>query len=323
MKRHIWTLSAILILLFGMTVPASAATDPDDYIGELDPATGLPLGTYETADGKQSSYITVDDAFCYDPDAHLFLYTIGSSRYTSNVPNGAVVPRGQTVSIQLPRGITGELHRDSAMVPTPNLGAIKDPGFYVLQLSGSSLYDHNQFTFTIMPELTNQMTDLRLPEGFSFAYILLDGKQVELSYSNYFEFKEDGTYQVDWKNDTIDRQYTVRFTLDRQAPTLALPGVTHGRARSVVPLSDLEENCYITMEHNGKTQTLRGTGHILKETGDYVLTVHDPAGNYTQYRFHIDLYLNFSAVLVLIMVLAILAGIAVYCWRVRKHVRVG
>lgn len=323
MKQRIWAFLTALVLLFTLVVPVLAADTAEDYIGELDPSTGLPLGSYKDADGESSTYIVVDDAFHYDPEKKIFLYTIGSSRFSSNIPNGAVVPDDQTVSIQLPGGVTGTLYRDGSAVEEADLTAITETGFYVLQLTGSGLYDSGQFTFTIMPDLTNQMNKLRLPEGFSFAYIMQNGIELDHAHSNYYEFLEDGEYQICWRNETINRQYIVKFTLDRQAPTLALPEVVDGKASSQVSLSDLEAGCYIVVETNGESRTLKGTGNTLKEAGDYVLTVYDQAGNFTQYSFTIEFYLNFSAVAVIIMVLLILAGILIYCRRVRKTARVG
>ena len=323
MKQRIWAFLTALVLLFTLVVPVLAADTAEDYIGELDPSTGLPLGSYEDADGESSTYIVVDDAFHYDPEKKIFLYTIGSSRFSSNIPNGAVVPDDQTVSIQLPGGVTGTLYRDGSAVEEADLTAITETGFYVLQLTGSGLYDSGQFTFTIMPDLTNQMNKLRLPEGFSFAYIMQNGIELDHAHSNYYEFLEDGEYQICWRNETINRQYIVKFTLDRQAPTLALPEVVDGKASSQVSLSDLEAGCYIVVETNGESRTLKGTGNTLKEAGDYVLTVYDQAGNFTQYSFTIEVYLNFSAVAVIIMVVLILAGILIYCRRVRKTARVG
>ena len=323
MKRCVWAFLTAFALISALTVPVLASNADEDYIGELDPSTGLPLGSYENADGESGSYIVVDDAFRYDPDEKIFLYTIGSSQFFSNIPNGAVVPDSQTVSIQLPGGVTGALHRDGTVVEGADLTAITETGFYVLQLTGSGLYDSDQFTFTILPELTNQLNDLRLPDGFSFEYILQNGIELDHAHSNYYEFLEDGQYQICWKNDTINRQYIIKFTLDRQAPTLALPEVVDGKASSEVSLSDLEAGCYIIVETDGESRTLKGTGHTLKKAGDYVLTVYDQAGNYTQYSFTIEVYLNFSAVVVIIMALLILAGILIYSRRVRKTARVG
>lgn len=323
MKQRIWAFLAMLLLLYGLAGSALAANPVDDYTGELDPSTGLPLGSYVNAEGQIGHFITVDNAFLYDPEANRFLYSLGNLRYSSNIPNGAVVAADTVVSIYLPGGIVGTLYRDGAAVSNPDLTAIRETGSYVLQLSGNGFYDKDQFTFVILPTQTNKLNNLRLPAGFSFDYILKDGKQIDLAYSNYYEFKEDGQYQLCWKNYTLNQGYTVKFTLDRQAPTLALPEVKDGKANSAVSLSDLEENCYIVVEYGGKTETLRGNTHSLKESGNYVLTVYDQTGNFTRYTFTIAFYLNISAVFVVIIVLAILAAILSYCYWVRKKIRVG
>lgn len=322
MKQRIWAFTAALAVLAALATPV-LADSVEDYTGELDPATGLPKGSYQNADGESSSYIVVDEVFSYDPDAGTYLYSIGSSRYFSNVPNGALVAEGQKVCIQIPGGITAMLYRDGVLVNEPDLTNITETGAYVLQLTGSGLNDSQQFTFTICSDLTNSMTDIRLPDGFSFSGILLDGTELDHAYSNYYELLEEGEYQITWGNDTIRQYYTVKFTLDRVAPTLSLPGVTDGKASGQVSLADLESDCYIVMEHDGEVTTLRGTGNTLSDAGDYVLTVYDPAGNYTRYSFTIQVYLNFSAVAAIIMVALVAVGVFYYSRWVRKHARVG
>lgn len=318
MKQRIWAIFAILLLLLTLAMPAMA-TEPE----ELDPVTGLPLGNYETADGQIGSYITVDDSFRYDPDAKCFLYALGDVQYSSNIPKGALLPTDTTVCIQIPGGLTPALYRNGAVVENADLTKITEPGFYVLQLSGTNLYDNEQFNFTIVPSVTNGVNELYLPDGFSFEYIKKDGKDQFHDYANYHEFLEDGQYQLCWKNDSIDLKYTVKFTLDRQAPTLALPEVENGKANSPVSLTDLEPGCYIVLERDGETTTLKGNQNVLKDTGTYNLTVYDLAGNSTKYQFTIQLYLNISAVFVIILLVAIMVGILIYCYRVRKNTRVG
>ena len=318
MKKRIGAILAVAVLLLTLSVPALATESQ-----ELDPVTGLPLGSYETIDGELGGYVDVEDAFRYDSEAKCFLYTLGSDQYSTNVPNGAFLPTDHSVSIQLSGGLSATLYRDGAVVAEPDLNNITGAGFYVLQLSGTRLYDSAQFSFVIAPSFINSINELQLPKGFAFKYVKKDGEDQYRDYANYFEFREDGLYQLCWGNESIEREYTVKFILDREAPTLALPGVVDGVAKGPVDLSDLESNCHIVLETGDKTTTLKGNNNTLKDTGTYTLTVYDPAGNSTQYRFTIELYLNVSAVFVIILWAALMAGILVYCYRTRKNARVG
>ena len=306
-------------------VPVGAATmgsgqaDPR-YSGPLDPLTGLPAGS--GAD-MGTYYRLKDGEYGYDQSQRAYVNFVGGSLYHSSVPNGAVVPEGQSVSVTLPSGMTGTLYRNGTVVADADLENMTESGSYYLEVRGSGSGVSVTFSFQIVGTLTNSLTTISLPSGFAFDYINLNNEALTPEYANYLDLLEDGTYEISWSCPEINRSYRVSFTLDTTAPTLALPEVTNGQAHSQVTVEDLEPGCYIVVERDGQTSTITSPSSVIREAGAYTLTVCDQAGNSTQYSFVIHVYLNLSAVVAIGLVLAGLTALWAYSHYIRKYPRVG
>ena len=302
----------------GAEVSEAAQTDPD-YSGPLDPMTGLPSSA---GGGSDTFYWLREGEYGYDREERAFSNVLGSGAFSSNIPNGAVVSEGQTVSFTLPSGMTATLFREGDPVENSDLTAITEPGGYLLEVRSGGAGSVS-FSFRILGETTNALNELTLPAGFSFDYVNLNGEGLTLEYSNYLELLEDGAYELRWSCPDIAQSYTLSFTLDRAAPTLALPEVTGGEAHSEVTLADLEAGAYIVLERDGESSTITSPDTVIRDAGDYRLTVCDQAGNSTVYEFTIHMYLNLSAVAAIGLALAGLAALWGYSRYIRKHPRVG
>lgn len=289
------------------------------YSGLLDPRTGLPL------DQSREDPETLSVQLGYDEAKRVFIYPAGDLSFSSNIPDGAVLtlPGGQAVTLTLPEGLNGTLYRNGDVVGDADLSSITDPGGYLLEVRGGSSSQSASFSFTIADELTNSLTEIRLPQGFSFQDISLNGESLSPEYSNYIELLEDGKYDLPWSCPEIGRSYSLSFTLDTQAPVLALPEVTDGQAHSAVTLTDLEPGARILLESGGETQTILSALEQIREAGSYRLTVYDEAGNYTQYDFVIHVYLNISALAAIALLVLGLGGLFGYSRYIKKHPRVG
>lgn len=342
MRRTITALLLTAALAGLLAVPALAAPEPDTpgtdtpdyaatgqgltdvtYSGALDPRTGLPAGASQSDTGY---FPLRGEEYGYDRDQHCYVNRLGGSEFLSTIPNGAVISRdqGSKVSVTLPVGLTGTLYRGGDPVPDADLSNITETGSYLLEVrSGASQTDSVAFSFVILDRLTNSLAEITLPDGFSFEYVRLNGEGISSGYENYLELLEDGDYEVRWSCPEIGQAYNLSFTLDTVAPTLALPQVEDGQAHSAVTLEDLEPGAYIVMENGGETSTITSSQTVLRYPGEYILTVCDQAGNSTQYRFIIHLYLNLSAAAAIGLLLAGLAALLGYSWYIRKHPRVG
>lgn len=289
------------------------------YSGPLDPRTGLPL------DQRQEDPEELVAQLGYDRSKRVFTYPAGDLSFTSSVPNGAILSLtgGDKVAITLPDGLSGALYRNGDLVSGADLSGITAPGGYLLEIQGGASSQSAVFSFTIADELSNSLTEIQLPAGFSFQSPRLNGEELNSEYSNYIELLEDGEYDLSWGCSEIGRTYSLSFTLDTEPPTLALPEVTDGQAHSAVTLADLEPGGYILLEGGGETRTIRSSMDQIREAGSYRLTVYDQAGNYTQYDFVIHVYLNVSAVVAILLLVLAVGGLFGYSHYVKKHPRVG
>ena len=323
----VWALAWLLVLpalaapeesLEAETIRLSQA-DPS-YSGPLDPLTGLPA---QDSRDEERYYPLQAGVSSFDRESRCYVNTLGSDSFTSSVPNGAVVSEGQTVSVTLPTGTTGTLHRGGETVENPDLTSITQAGNYLLEVRSSSSGESQTFSFRILGEVTNSLTELSLPGGFTFDTIRLNGEELTPEYANYLELLEDGDYEIRWSCPDIAQGYTISFTLDTQAPVLALPEVTDGEAHSPVTLTDLEQDAYILLEQDGESSVIRSPDTVIQDAGSYRLTVYDQAGNSTVYEFTIHLYLNLSAIAAIGLILALLAGLWLYSRYIKSHPRVG
>lgn len=320
--------------LTALLVPPAAAA-PGDYVvtdqgltdvtysGALDPRTGLPVSQDKTS---SDYYPLRGEEYGYDRKQSAYTNRLGGSSFLSSIPSGALLSRDRItkVSFTMPVGLTGTLYRNGDQVAEADLTNISDPGSYLLEVrSTSSSSNSVVFPFTILDDLTSSLAEIDLPDGFTFEYVRLNGEGLTLEYDNYLELLEDGDYELRWSCPDISQGYTVAFTRDTVPPTLALPEVTDRQARSAVTLSDLEKGCYILMEYGEDTKTITTASTVLRDPGEYVLTVYDQAGNSTRYDFVIHLYLDISAAAAIGMMLAGIVALIGYSRYIRKHPRVG
>lgn len=302
-------------------VPSFSAASRADvtYSGPLDPRTGLP------PEQSRQDPEELGAQLGYDKSKRVFTYSAGDLSFTSSVPDGAILSLngGDKVSIVLSDGLSGTLYRNGDPVSDADLSGVTASGSYLLDIRGGSSSQSATLSFTIADELTNSLTEIQLPEGFSFQSPHLNGEALSSEYSNYIELLEDGEYDLTWSCPDIGRSYALSFTLDTQAPTLALPEVADGQAHSAVTLTDLEPGCYVVLESGGDSRTIRSSMDEIREAGSYRLTVYDQAGNSTQYDFVIHVYLNISAVAAIALLILGVGGLVGYSRYVKKHPRVG
>lgn len=312
----------VLCLPAGAEVVANSATDTT-YSGALDSRTGLPAADAQEQAAQGGVYPLREGEYGYEPETGRYVCYVGGQSFTSSVPPGILLPQGRTASFTLPAGLTGTLYRNGDPVAESGLTAISQPGRYILQVQGSGAFDSFQFEFAILDGLTNALADYTLPDGFVFDSVLVNGEALTPEYSNYMEFLEEGEYQLSASCPDIGQSFSLSFTLDRTAPTLALPEVTDGEAGGPVTLADLEPDAWVAVERDGESSRVTSPETVLAEAGRYVLTVYDQAGNSSRYEFTIHNYLNLSAVTAIGLAALGAGGVVFYSRWVRKHARVG
>lgn len=322
------TLSALAAPEDGVQMPEGDSqllpgTTDIGYTGPLDPLTGLPSGSAS----DDALYTTLrEGSYGYDLEQRCYVNKVGGKSFTSSIPNGALLSAGgESVSFSVPIGLSAVLYRNGNAVSDADLSDITESGSYLLEVGMSNSDESVSFSFRLLDTLTNSLSEISLPDGFRFEYVLLDGETIATDYSNYTQLIADGSYEVCWSCEEIGRRYTVSFTRDTVAPTLALPEVTDGEAHSAVTLTDLEEDCYILLTEldSGETQTIVSAETELTQAGRYRLTVYDRAGNSSVYDFVIHVYLNISAVAAIVLIVGAVGSLSLYSRYIRRHPRVG
>ena len=327
MPKQFVCLLAALVLLGVCATPALAAPDLT-YSGPLDGRTDQPLedtGLAGTTSPTATLYPLKEGVCSWSRKENAYLCYVGSQSFRSSVPPDAIVQ--QAVSISGLEGFTTALYKDGTELEPEDMTDISDPGSYVLDVTGRNAYDTMQFHFSILPDMVNNLIDYTAPSGFSFSTLTLDSQIISTDYTNYVSLDTEGTYQITYACQGISQQFSVKFLLDRTAPTMELPDVVNGASKGAVTLTITEEMLndknylVITDEDGAVTRTAATT--VLKVPGDYQVSLYDQAGNHTDYPVHIPVYLNISAVFAILIVVSGIGGIIFYSRWMRRHARVG
>ncbi len=302
-----------------LTLPAHAAGGEDifSYSGELDPETGTAAGVSSATEEGQA----VSRGMSYDSARERFIYSLtdGTKLYCS-AADGMVVTGRVTLDYSGPSSLI--VYRNGETVELES-GEITDPGVYAVAVGADTAA--RVCTFTILGASTNMIHAYTVPEGFLLRGVELDGEEIE--YSRYtVDMEQEGQYLIRYRCPSIDRDYTLNVVIDRTPPELLLSGSVgrDGRVHSAVEISGLEAGDTLSVTLDGEPLRLmlddgRGT---LKDTGVYSVTAADPAGNTVSYDFTIMLYLNATAVVFLLLLIAVLASIFIYAFWKRRSLKV-
>ena len=298
------------------------------YVTIIDDSSIQDTGIWVNQDGEKDDgnssmsdgiYLLKRHHSAYDAGSDNYILYCGDDKVHCNVPPDTLLPMGEQLKFEIPNTITANLYCNGN--PVEQWDQIRDPGNYVLQLKNTS-DEQTAYEFTILPDAVNNLEEFWAPKGFEIDFIQLNGENLTLIYSDYFKYSVDGRYRISWKNEEIEKNYVVEFTLDRVAPTVTLNGVLGNAASSAVTLSDLEEGASVAYELDGVYHDW-SEGEELTVPGEYRLAVFDAAGNYTMYEFTIHTYLNGSAYMALGMIFGAVIALFIYSRWLRKNMRVG
>ena len=283
-----------------------------DYSGPIDSFTGKPIG--ETAVMPDSDRVTLDGNTYYDLKTRMFVYRIpgSTSEIYCSAANGMIT--NDFVSVYVPDGVAYTLYRDGELIDSPDLNSLREEGIYDLNLA---VQNAMRIRFTVVALKTAGLMEYRLPDGFEILEVQRDGETL-LSAPNAVDLTEEGNYQITYRNRLTGIPYQLSLPIDRTAPTLALEAVVNGVAKKPVDLSDVEEGATLYVEQDGKEIHAAE----LLESGNYVVTVTDQAGNSTVYKFTLQVYFNLNSILFFILFPAMLVGLIIYLIHSKKHLRV-
>ncbi|MBR5229592.1 MAG: hypothetical protein IKW01_01950 [Firmicutes bacterium] len=295
-----------------------------DYSGKIDDRTGKPVSGDGYTQGK-NYHILKSGELGYNSEEGRYYLMCGDKKVFCNVPSGAVLSLGYKISIEAEEELRYTMYLNGLPIADPQQTVFNESGAYTLMVYNDAQTIEKQFEFRILSDVMGvAFKEYSLPPGFEFTEVTLDGNYKTREYKNYYDFLEAGTYKLVWENVQIGQAYTTQFTMDVIPPDLQLTQVKEGKADKAVTFRDLEDGEYAVWVRNHEEQgMITSAADTLEVPGNYILTVYDRAGNFTEYNFTIEGYLDINALLAILIVIALVAGIIIYSRRLRKRMRVG
>ena len=311
MKRSKKWLFCLALLWFWMTNPMVVQAAENNPL-PLDSFTGQTTSQSETP--TDSHLVSVLSDCVYDKNANMFVFTVDKAKdlkITSSVADGMITNNIVSMETDITDDLT--LLKDGTVVENPDLSSIKQFGSYIVQYQGKKVLE-----FRILGTYST-LESFRTPKGFRIEDVTLDGVPAQFNYEG-IAMGTEGTYEIFYVCEATGTKYSFKTTVDRTAPTLTLEELDKkGRAKGPVDISDREPGTVVKAIVDGEELTV---SDVLTQSGKYSLTISDQAGNYNTYNFVIMLYFNSSGIIFLLLLFAIVGGVAAYIFISAKHLRV-
>ena len=294
-----------------------------EYNGKIDATTGESV-VGDAVNVGEDYFILKRNELAYNVRKHQYHILAGDRGIYCNVPSDAVLSSGRTIEFIPEEGVSVEVYRNGKLIEDTNQTEFEEAGEYLITMHNHAEARDRSVRIVILNEQVNDLKEFRLPQGFEYTEVSLDGVKKSLSYNNYFDFLEEGHYKLQWENSRIHQTFVTEFILDMTAPTLRLPEVRSGAAAGKVSFTDMEEGAYVRWIRDSKEEgRIEDPSEVLSKKGNYVMRVYDQAGNYTEYAFTLEGYFDVNAVLAILFVVALICGGFFYCRRLRRNMRVG
>lgn len=255
---------------------------------------------------------------------------------------GYQLPDKTTFAISIPRGMVTagevtfipgegqnvlEVYRDEELI-YPSDYTFAEEGTYRLTLLSTEGMENTsnmvsyltEVTFQIITPVTAALDELVTPKEFELLRVSCNGEVLDQASQSLIW--EDGYYVCSWRAKADSSIiYQTDFTLDTQAPELIFSkNITQGAVRPPLTMEATEEGCTLTMKY-GAEQAVMDTWE-LTQSGVYLLTVTDRAGNAQSYQVTIDLAVGNYFTYLFIILAVILAGAGLWLAFLRKHMQV-
>lgn len=309
MKRFriivLFLITAALALL--LSVPAFA-TDP----------TGENTQPYD-ADAWR---VWLTNSCYYDSTTREFCYPIEESgtEVRANVADGMIVT--EPVSV---KGVTLLIYRDGERWegdPT----SITEPGEYVVMAQVGN-QTPRMFTFTLAGIGVSTVYSYNLPAGMYVIEATRDEMPIAYERASV-PMQEDGLYHVVYECIAAETVYELNLNVDRTPPEIEFSGEIdeNHRVHSALSFSGLQEGDTIRVLLDGVPVDVAvnpdGSG-VLPDSGNYIITVFDAAGNSTEYGYIVMLYLNAGSLGFFLLLAATGIAVIVYIFIKRKRLEIG
>ena len=299
--------------------------EPEDDADETDPAEDDTDDAWSSAVSSpvltENGTVWISDSMTYDPNTHQYVYPIGDGEVRASVAHGMIVTNPVKIV-----GATLLIYKDGLLWEGDPSG-ISEPGEYVVMgQTGSQIL--RLFTFTIAGSANNSIYAYNLPSGMIVTNATRNGEDTDYDRSTV-PMQEDGLYHVEYESLSIaEAKYAVDINIDRTPPEIQFSGKIdeNNRVHSALGFSGLQDGDTIQAKLDGEDIEVHvnpdGTGEFV-ESGSYVITVYDAAGNSTVYGYIVLLYLNASGLAFFAVLAASVAALLIYIYIKRKRLEIG
>ncbi len=310
---------ALTVFAFIICVPKKVGASGDDSLfGRVDPFTGELISSESAGtEANKETIVKLSDTGYYDTEQGLYGYHTELGDIYATVADGMITR--EKVTVYIPEGMQCNLYRDGYASEFTG-GEITDIGGYTVEAVTETNVTQ-LFSFVITGSASNKILNYTVPSGFRIYNATRNGE--EIAYSRGFvDMSEEGEYRIDYDLSSAGLTYSLVLTVDVTPPTLTLVGTDEqGRARGPVTLTGKGEDDTLSVTKDGEPVSMILT-YTFTQSGKYVATVTDPAGNVTEYPFTIMIYLDRNGWIFGALLLAVIAAVVGYVLYKRKHLKV-
>ncbi len=310
-------------LLLTIVLPAAAAEiGGDDVVpGQSDQGPEGEDGPVEPVPVNTSRFL-IQDGMGYDLSTQEFFYPVGNSgtEVLANVADGMIV----TTPVRI-QGATLLIYKDGELW-TGKPENITEPGEYVV-MAQTGNQTPRLFTFTMVDKASSTIYAYSLPRGMYVITATRNGEDTDHDRS-VIPMQEDGLYHVEYEFAAAEKIYTLEINVDRTPPEVKFSGDidSNNRVHSSLLISGLQDGDVVRANLDGSDIDVNvnadGTCE-LKQSGVYIITVFDAAGNRSEYGYTIMLYLNSGGVAFFALLIVSIVALCVYILIKRRRLKIG
>ena len=315
--------------LCALTVPfmgVAAEASDYDYYGAIDSFTGEPdkddenysLFFGDDDDEEQESTVWVSDYCYYDYDRECYVYPVDDEggEISCTVCDGMIVQNN--VDLSATDNVVPTVYINGTVSNQAD-GQFTYAGSYVVTVMNAG-EEKQVLSFTICGNETNNVMGYAMPDGFDIISVTLDGEEVAYS-GGYVDMSQEGKYYIAYECYENNVQYALNLEVDITAPVLTFEGLDEdGKARGPVNIVNEDPDASVAISKDGKDYPMV-LSYVLTQSGKYVVTVTDKAGNSSEYQFIIMIYLDSYGIILLIMFVLIIIAAGAYVYYTRTHLK--
>ena len=301
---------------------------PDDFVYEDSLPEDDTLSENEIPEEPEDTTpVNAELSSRYDSATGYYRNTLrnGDSFYTS-VPNGAI--SNEAVLVQETEGLTFTAYRNGQAYEDFKPGEyIQTTGSYDIYVGKADDAAYNEayklgqpaFRVRIVSEPVSDLRIITAPEASAIRNVRhngLDlGEEVFVDDDTIY-LNNDGEYELTIEDEAGSRE--IYFTLDTEQPLVSVSVQPNEATVTYLSNDTVRAVLYKGDEVVSDPQLVQS----VTTPGKYTLYVYDAAGNSSKSEFTVRYRINAAAVIAILGVIAIIAGVVIYLIRMKKKVKV-